>query len=397
MTDPKREERSISLLRAADDGDAARVVSALNDGALLDVRDVRQETIGRTPLMLAAEGGHAEIAQALLAAGADVNATDDPNGKPSRGIGFVLGEAGLDALRDAKYKLNRTALMYAACGGHAQAVAALLNAGAKVNQKDYAGCTALHLAARHGHPEVVRLLLAAGSKVDQRGPNRQTPMSLAAESGASDAVRLLLEAGASVTQSDADNRSVLDVAAAHGRADLVRLLLEALGDKMDKGEILSRALTFGVRAERGASEDSILSVAEQLVAAGARVADGEVSGPAPLDLAAMNGFERVVALLLAAGAKVNATDAFGMSALFGAVLYHHPDVARLLLEHGADPDLRDEDGKSALDYAREQATDRKGQAILSLLQRHARPKKQSRKSKASAEGRTGRKKKQHPQ
>jgi hypothetical protein len=58
--------------------------------------------------------------------------------------------------------------------------------------------------------------------------------------------------------------------------------------------------------------------AEQLVAAGARVAKD--AQPGPLDTAASSGLERVVAILLAAGGEVNAIDRSGYTPLVGAVL-----------------------------------------------------------------------------
>ncbi|HWB08174.1 MAG TPA: ankyrin repeat domain-containing protein [Pirellulales bacterium] len=389
MAKQRGDDSPMSLLDAAAQGDATRVAEALQNGAAVDVRDERESTRGRTPLMLGAEAGHVDVVQALLAAGADVQATDDPDNKPPRGLGFILREAGLDALQDAKYTLNRTALMFAACSGHVPVIAELLKAGAKISQKDHAGCTALHLAAHHGHLEAVRALLAAGSKVDQRGPNRQSPASLAAERGAAEVVQALLAAGASVTQTDGNGRSVLDVAAAQGMADVVRAVLQSLSREPDHSEVLSRALTWAVRATRGATEESIVAVAEQLVAAGARVAKD--ANPAPLDTAADSGFERVVAILLAAGAEVNATDRSGHTALLGPVLYRHLGVAKLLLDHGADPNLRDEDGKSAVDYARERAKSPKTDAVYLLLKEHAGPSSGGKERKASGNGRKGRK------
>jgi len=287
--------------------------------------------------------------------------------------------------------------MFAAGGGQAACASALLAGGAKVNQKDYAGSTALHWAARYGHLEAIRALLAAGAKVDQPGPNRQTAISWAVEAGSSEAVRALLEKGASVTQIDTDGRSALDVAAANGSADLVRSLLEALADGPEKSEALSRALTFAVRAKKGASEESILGVAEQLVAAGARAANRPAGGAAPLDTAAINGFERVAAMLLDAGAEVDATDPSGMSALLSTVLYHRIGVARLLLERGADPNLRDENGKSVLEYARERAKDRRDESIYTLLKQGAVPPAKGKAAKDSAPAqKKGNKKKQLP-
>lgn len=387
MAGQKNNDVCSALLLAAAGGDLAGVVRSLKNGAPVDVRNDREETRGMTPLMLAAEGGRLDVVEALLAAGADVNASDDPGGKPDPGLRFVLREAGLDELNRAKYRLNRTPLIFSAIGGHANVVSALLARGAKVNHKDYASCTALHVAARQGRHEVIRTLLAAGAKIDQRGPNGQTAISLAAENGSSDAANVLLEAGASVALPDSEGRSALDVAAVCGRANVVPLLLAALADAPEKSEALNRALTYAVWGNREATEESILSVAEQLVAAGARVVDPGERDQAPLQNAAMSGFERVAALLLNAGAEVDATNGFGSSALLSAVIFHHPAVARLLLEHGANPDLLDNDRKSVAEYARERAEARGDNSMVLLLNQYAKP---SERRTGRPKGNTGR-------
>ncbi len=59
---------------------------------------------------------------------------------------------------DAKGNDGRTALMLAAEGGHAAAIAALLAAGAEINAKDNDGRTALMYAEACEHEHAARLL-----------------------------------------------------------------------------------------------------------------------------------------------------------------------------------------------------------------------------------------------
>jgi ankyrin repeat protein len=91
-----------------------------------------------TALMLAASKGDAATVKALLAAGANPNAT----------------------ARD-----GRTALMEAASQGSLEAVQALLAAGANVNARTAAGATALQQAVRRkDEPGIVEALKQAGAK-----------------------------------------------------------------------------------------------------------------------------------------------------------------------------------------------------------------------------------------
>ncbi|KAL5585649.1 hypothetical protein FOVSG1_013341 [Fusarium oxysporum f. sp. vasinfectum] len=93
-------------------------------------------------LQAASDGGHIQVVDRLLDAGADVNAA-----------------------AAAKYG-GRTALQAASAGGHIQVVDQLLEAGADVNAAaaEFEGRTALKAASAGGHIQVVDRLLDAGAK-----------------------------------------------------------------------------------------------------------------------------------------------------------------------------------------------------------------------------------------
>ena len=113
----------------------------------------------RAPLHLAARFGRDDLAELLIARGADVRAADEPEG--------------------------HTALHLAAQYGQAAVAATLVARGAEVNARTRSGRTPLHDAAFglagtsdiDGRVEVVRLLLARGADVNARarGSNR-TPL-----------------------------------------------------------------------------------------------------------------------------------------------------------------------------------------------------------------------------
>ncbi|MDF3053837.1 MAG: arf-GAP with coiled-coil, repeat and protein 3-like, partial [Geminicoccaceae bacterium] len=89
----------------------------------------------------------------------------------------VLAEGVPAGIQDRRYA--STPLHGAAAAGHAQVVAALLDAGAEVNHPDVHGTTALSDAARHGHVEVVTLLLKRGADIDPVDENGSTPLNSA--------------------------------------------------------------------------------------------------------------------------------------------------------------------------------------------------------------------------
>jgi ankyrin repeat protein len=121
-----------SLLHAAAlRGDALGVRDALSQGDDPNGGDAK----GRTPLHCAS------LSQGLGAAEAVV----------------MLLQAGADpALRDAQWYC---ALHYAAVGGRAAVIDALVEGGADLEQECRGGTTALHMASSEGHSEAVEVLL----------------------------------------------------------------------------------------------------------------------------------------------------------------------------------------------------------------------------------------------
>lgn len=142
-------------------GDAARLKTLLDvDSALAD----RENADGMTPLGYAAHFGRAEAISALLAAGADVNAVSRSR---------------------VSYIPSNTALHAAIAGERSLAVIALLlESGADPNILDSNGHTCLHVAAYHAdQPEMIDLLVRHGADVAAKTPEGATAWSVATERG----------------------------------------------------------------------------------------------------------------------------------------------------------------------------------------------------------------------
>ena len=88
---------------------------------------------------------------------------------------------------------RNTDLIEAATNGPATSVRLLLAAGADMNATDNAGYTALIVAAAHGHAEIVRLLLAAGADTEATNRDGNTASILAERNGHSEIVRLIAQ------------------------------------------------------------------------------------------------------------------------------------------------------------------------------------------------------------
>ncbi|AGK76544.1 ankyrin repeat domain-containing protein [Streptomyces microflavus] len=198
--------------------DENAVVRALRAGAQAESSDEE----GTTALYLAAVQNLPEAVRLLLAAGAD----------PDRASGE--GTADLP-------------LCGAACGGHTEVVEALLSAGARPDLREEFGFTALRWAVGLGHASTVEALLSGGADPLLPGPQGEPMLVLAAQRGSLRTVRALLEHGAGAPGQEA----VVGVALAEARRaagpdlerELLRQLEEAYGPGFDA--VVRRELVDG--------------------------------------------------------------------------------------------------------------------------------------------------------
>ncbi len=118
------------------------------------------------PLLIAAQLGDEAAARAALDGGASVESRDWHDEK----------------LSDVS-SISKTALHFAAAGGHLGVVRLLLDRGADVNSTTMRGETPLHLAATEGNAACAKLLLERGADVHASVTAGSTPLYYAAYGG----------------------------------------------------------------------------------------------------------------------------------------------------------------------------------------------------------------------
>ncbi|WP_433269156.1 ankyrin repeat domain-containing protein [Actinosynnema sp. CS-041913] len=147
------------LMAATAAGDLITVQVLLANGAEVDARYPVLNGFNdfHTPLLVAARDGHTEIVRALIAAGADVNATEPTFGAVP--------------LHKAVYN------------GHADITKILVDtSGVDIDfQGATNGYTPLHDALWHGFEDCARILLDAGARLDLVGHDGLTPYELAVD------------------------------------------------------------------------------------------------------------------------------------------------------------------------------------------------------------------------
>jgi ankyrin repeat protein len=290
---------------------------------------------GQTALMLAAVENHASIVQALIAAGAQVNA---------RTVEYTFQDltGGAGGIIHDRPQGGLTALILAARQGSIEAAEHLIAAGADLNATEpQYGFTALQTAIFNGHYALAHQLLEKGVNpndgslyivMEMRNlatySNRPNPPD--AERGVShmDVAKLLLDKGAdpnaAYVKTIPPRQAQGNINVAAGATPLYRAVraidLAAVQLLVDRGANPSLALkdgstpmmaAAGLGAPRGGDEEVTeagdrndpIDVMKALIAKGANVNAANDVGMTPLHYAAQRGSDRIVEFLAGQGAR----------------------------------------------------------------------------------------------
>jgi len=250
-----------------------------------------------------------------------------------------------------------TALHWAVHRDDAVMTDALLGAGARVNAVTDLGVSPLYLACTNRSDALVARLLEAGADPSLALPNGETVLMNCARTGAAAAIRALLARGARVNDREsAHDQTALMWAAAAVHPQAVAELLAAGADLRARSRVYSQVVTSEVTQRAGretlnytvqrggmtallfAARSGDADSVRLLAAAGADVNDAQADGLAALTLAAHSGQGAAALALIERGANVN-DGRVGYTALHAAVLRADLAVVKALLAHGANPNV----------------------------------------------------------
>lgn len=208
----------------------ALCLALLEAGADAFVR--REPVLDRSPLLAAAQAGNGAVVSALLENGSAPDGEDwETTSSVFREVIFAAGSSSRALLAGDTAIISdgrRTPLHFAAAGGHASMVRALVGAGADVDVEDGDGCTPLHLAVFRGYESVVAVLVEAGARVDTSDSEGESPVHTASAHGSLGMVRAILRGSPDKTLlSPTDNleMSPLHRAALGGHCEVMNELL----------------------------------------------------------------------------------------------------------------------------------------------------------------------------
>ena len=227
----------------------------LNDLLAAGANVNTKEMLGSTALIIASTYGHDKCVKSLVEKGADVNVKDNEEFTALIRAACISNFKCIEHLLNVGANVNGTtaenitALM-AVCGIHSEyfctklikctgntylsehysalkSTETLINAGADVNIKDYAGITPLIKAIWRHHKECVPILLAAGADVNATDPEGSSALILAIRTGKDETFDQLLKAGADVNIVNNTGDTALLAATVKGNVRAAKRLLKA--------------------------------------------------------------------------------------------------------------------------------------------------------------------------
>lgn len=290
----------------------------LNEAGVNEAAGAFDKPFDYTPLMAAIAEGHFEVADALLDAGADVNATDS---------------------------LKRMPLMLAIGWKQADLAERLIAAGADVDAKDACGDPVLTQAIEAGLWQVAHKLLDAGANPKPRAKKHYVPLAAITYHSSPEAAQImlrLLDAGATL----ASAQMIPTIVEHHDEKICERILdlFPGLVDEISSDEVLRRAAkqrklaTLQVLIARGILPTNSADESSPLV--------DLIIGPArsSVDFYLEKYIDddreiQCMQTLVDAGADVNHSGGNWKAPLHWAVFFYRSELCRWLLDHGADPNL----------------------------------------------------------
>ncbi|KAK8371811.1 hypothetical protein O3P69_015707, partial [Scylla paramamosain] len=306
------------------EGDEAGVRSALDRGARPEVTVPIDAGESWSLLTVAAFKGHEHLLSLLLQAGLSIE-----------GGGTT----------------DITPLMMAAQYGHAQTVKALLDLRGNPLAMDSRGRTALHFAALKGHQQCVAALLPVTPPTPAH-LEAYTPVHLASYRGHVEVLEQLAGAGWPLTARDSDGNTPMHSAAAGGRVTCVQWLVQRGGDTSMQNNAghtpLDKEL---VTAVKEGDEAGVRSALDRGARPEVTVPTNAGVSWSLLTVAASKGHEHLLSLLLQAGLSIEGGGTTDRTPLMMAAQNGHAHTVKALLDLRGNPLAMDSDGWTALHFA----------------------------------------------
>ncbi|XP_046378646.2 ankyrin repeat domain-containing protein 50-like isoform X2 [Haliotis rufescens] len=341
-----------NILHVACNGGNEHMVNYVLSMDIVDVNSRGQ--CGRTPVMVAALGGHQRMVTILLNEGADLSCVDD-EGSSMLHVACCGGD-----VETVKYVLSRgytrvdgrnrngwTALMCAAWAGQRGAFDALVSAGCDVSAVDNNGNTILHVACLGGNVDIVKYVLVdISDDVNCRGQYGWTPVMIAAGRGYRGLFDFLVSKDVDLSLVGDDGNTILHMACLGGDVEIVQYVLREI--QMDINVAGHEGITPVMIGARTGNQ----LLFDLLVSKGADVSIIDHHRNNVLHMACTGGDDVMVTdILLLKQFSIKSRGQNGMTPIMFASRRGHVGVFDVLLSQKDDVSVKDDDGNNILHLA----------------------------------------------
>jgi len=216
---------SQEFIDAATQGDVARVKEMLRAEPSL-ARSIDQN--GVSVIMKATYYGRRDVVAELLASGVQLDVFEAAATGQADQLGALLEKD--PALVNTYSPDGFTPLGFAAFFGQAETLNALLAAGAQVNaaSREAMKMTPLGSALAAERNDLARTLIEHGADVNAKAANDLTPLHTAAARGNLESAKLLLDHGADATATSTDGKTPISYAEERNHPEMVEFLSATL-------------------------------------------------------------------------------------------------------------------------------------------------------------------------
>ncbi|HJS23824.1 MAG TPA: ankyrin repeat domain-containing protein [Pyrinomonadaceae bacterium] len=212
------------FIDAATQGNLSKVNEMLHaDRSLAQAKDQN----GVSVILKATYHGKRDVVDALLASGVELNVFEAAATGQTKRVEALIKED--PALVSAYSPDGFTALSLAVFFGHAETVNALLAAGAPVNaaSRETMKMSPLASAMAAERNDIARTLIDHGADVNAKAENDLTPLHTAAARGNLESAKLLLEHGSDINAVTKDGKAPIAYAQERNHPEMVEFLKSA--------------------------------------------------------------------------------------------------------------------------------------------------------------------------
>ncbi|WP_341811169.1 ankyrin repeat domain-containing protein [Wolbachia endosymbiont (group A) of Oxytorus armatus] len=307
------------LLSAVKNGDLNKVEDFISQGTSLEVKDSN----GNTLLHYASQNDHLEVVEYLIKKGASLKAKNK-DGKTPLDLALQKNYISIiEFLKKTQLDLDEE-LLATVKGDDLNRVKALVSQGASLEAKDNSNNTPLHNACNNGHVKVVEYLIQEGDRLKAKNKDGEAPLHVAVQhDGTLEVIEFILSRDLSGINDITNNgKTPLHLAIREDKPNTVQLLLR-------KGANIAVKDKNGKTSLDLAKQEDYTNIVEMIEEVQSDLDEGLLTAVQDGNLNEAEG-------LVSRNANVNTRDKYSWTPLHWAAYKGHLEVAEFLVKKGAD-------------------------------------------------------------